>query len=167
MFVSNGTKGIRLAYKSEYNGKREQKVILLMIGDSEKWHYLAVKKLSRLLRGISSNHVGDNYCLECFHSYSTANKLKKHERLCNNHKFCEIEMPTEKDKMLKHSHGQKSLRVPVAYYCDIESLIKKVDACHNNPEQSYTSRISKHEPCRFSIVKKSTLTNIREKKYLL
>ena len=27
------------------------------------WHYLAVKSLSRLLRGIKSNHVGDFYCL--------------------------------------------------------------------------------------------------------
>ena len=108
LFASNGTKDIRLTYKSEYNGKRKEKVILLMIGDSEKWHYLAVKNLSRLFRGISSNHVGDYYCLGCFHSYSTAEKLKKHERLCNNHKFCEIEMPTEKDKMLKYSHGQKS-----------------------------------------------------------
>ena len=136
LFVPNNTKDIRLAYKSEYSGKREEKVILLMIGDSEKWHYLAVKNLPRLLRGISSNHVGDYYCLGCFHSYSTDNKLKKHERLCNNHKFCETEMPPEKDKMLKYSQGQKLLRVPVAYYSDIESLIKKIDTCHNNPEQS-------------------------------
>ena len=98
LFVPNGTKDIRLAYKSKYNVKHENKVILLMIGDGEKWHYLAVKNLPRLFRGISSNHVGDNYCLGCFHSYSTPNKLKKHERLCNNHKFCQIEMPTEKDK---------------------------------------------------------------------
>ena len=75
-----------------------------MIGDDEKWHYLPVKNLPRVLRGISSNHVGDNYCLGCFHSCSTPNKLKKHERLCNNHKFCEIEMSTEKDIILKYSH---------------------------------------------------------------
>ena len=123
LFVPNDTKDIRLAYKSEYNGKRKNKVILLMIGDGEKWHYLAVKNLPRLLRVISSNHKGDHYCLGCFHSYSTADRLKKHERLCNNHKFCEIEMPTGKNKILKYSQGSKSLRVPVAYYCDIESLI--------------------------------------------
>ena len=75
LFVPNGTQDIRLAYKSKYNGKREEKVILLMIGDAEKWHYLAVKNLPRLFRGISSNHKGDHYCLGCFHSYSTAEKL--------------------------------------------------------------------------------------------
>ena len=67
LFVPNCTKDIRLAYKSKYNGKREEKVILLMIGDGEKWHYLAVKNLPRVLRGVSSNHKGDNYCLGCFH----------------------------------------------------------------------------------------------------
>ena len=47
-----------------------------MIPDGEKQHYLAVKSLSALLRGITSNHNGDFYCLNCFHSYSTENRLK-------------------------------------------------------------------------------------------
>ena len=160
MFVPNGTKDIKLAYKSKYNSNREKKVILLMIDDGEKWHYLAVNNLPRLLRGISSNHVVDDYCLGCFHSYRTHNKLKKHEGLCNNHKFCKIEMPTEKDKILKYSHGEKSLRAPVAYYSDTECLSKQIDTCHNSPEQSITARVSKHEPCGFSIVAKSPLTKI-------
>ena len=100
-----------------------------MIGDGEKWHYLAVKTLSRLFRGISSNYDGDKYCLGCFQCYSTSKKLKKHERLCNNHKFCEIEMPTEKNKISKYLPGSKSLRIPFAYYCDTECLIKKIDSC--------------------------------------
>ena len=38
-----------------------------MITDGEKWHYLAVKKLSTLLRGITSKSDGDFYCLNCLH----------------------------------------------------------------------------------------------------
>ena len=56
LFVPNCTKDIRLVYKSKYNGKRKEKAILLIIGDGEKWHYLEVKNLPRLLRRISSNH---------------------------------------------------------------------------------------------------------------
>ena len=37
-------------YKSEQNKTRENKVILLMITDNEKQHYLAVKKLNALLK---------------------------------------------------------------------------------------------------------------------
>ena len=68
-------------YTNQNNFKRENQVILLMITGGKKWHYLAVKRLSALLRGITSNHNGDFYCLKCFHSYSAKSKLKKHERV--------------------------------------------------------------------------------------
>ena len=77
LFVPHNTEKIRLAYKSKHNFKRENQVILLMITDGKKWHYLAVKGLSALLRGITSNHNGDFYCFNCFHSCSTKEKLKK------------------------------------------------------------------------------------------
>ena len=51
-----------------------------MISDGQKWHYLVVKNLSRLLRGITSNHKEDFYCLNCFHSYRTENKLEAHKK---------------------------------------------------------------------------------------
>ena len=90
LFVPYNAENIRLAYKSKHNFKRENQVILLMITDGKKWHYLAVKKLSVLLRGITSNNVGDFYCLNCFHSYSTENKLKKREKVCNDHDYCYV-----------------------------------------------------------------------------
>ena len=51
-----------------------------MISNGENWHYLTVKNLSRLLRGITSNHDEDFYCLNCFHSYRTKNKLEAHKK---------------------------------------------------------------------------------------
>ena len=49
-----------------------------MIPNKEKegWHYLAVKKLSALPRGITSKDDGDFYCLNCLHSFRAENKLK-------------------------------------------------------------------------------------------
>ena len=38
-----------------------------MITDGEKCHYLVQKVC---LRGITSKHEGDFYCLNCFRSYS-------------------------------------------------------------------------------------------------
>ena len=63
-----------------------------MITDSKKWHYLTVKSLSALLRGVTSNNDGD-FCLNCFHSYSTQDKLKKHKKVCENHDYFYLEMP--------------------------------------------------------------------------
>ena len=68
---------MRFAYKSKHNSKRENQVILSMITDGKKWYYLSVKSLSALPRGVTSNHNGDFYCLNSFHSYSTKEKLKK------------------------------------------------------------------------------------------
>ena len=78
LFVPHNTKQIRHAYKSKYNHKPENQVILLMITDGEKWHYLAVKSLPALFRGITSNYNGDFYCLNCYLSYRTEDRLKKH-----------------------------------------------------------------------------------------
>ena len=96
---------INIIYKSQYNCKREEQVVLLMITDNnqentpDKWHYLAVKNMSRLFRGITSNNHGDFCCFGCLHSFRTKYKLKNHERLCNNHKYCEIIMPIEDKKI--------------------------------------------------------------------
>ena len=59
-------KKIRHAYKSKHNLKRENQVVLLIITDGEKWHYLAVKILSTLLKGITSTHDGKFRCLNSF-----------------------------------------------------------------------------------------------------
>ena len=109
-----------------------------MITDGKKWHYLAVKSLSALLRGITSNHDGDFYCLNCFHSYSTKEKLKKHEKVCNNHDYCYVEMPDEHNKMLKYNHAEKLLKAQFMIYTDLECLLEKMHFCQNNLEKSYT-----------------------------
>ena len=85
LYIPCNTKTISVAYRSEYNNNRKKQVILLMITNSKKSHYLAVTNLSALLEGISSNHKEDFYCLNCFNSYTSKNKLKEHEEICNNH----------------------------------------------------------------------------------
>ena len=96
LYVPEGEKTIRHAYKSKYNLKRENQVILLMITDGKKWHYLTVRSLSALLKGITSNHDGDSYCLNCFHSYRTKEALEKHLKVCENKNYCYIEMPKKR-----------------------------------------------------------------------
>ena len=49
LFIPHNTEIIRVAYRSEYNHKRKKQVILLVITDGKKWHYLAVTDLSALL----------------------------------------------------------------------------------------------------------------------
>ena len=76
--------------------------------------------MSRLLRGIISNHVGDFYCLNCFYTYSTENKLKihkKHEKVCNDHAYCYVEMPNEDKENNKIQVRIKVIKSSSYYLC--------------------------------------------------
>ena len=138
LFIPNNTETIRVAYRSEYNHNRKKKVILLMIADGKKWHYLAITNLSALLAKKSSNHDEDFYCLNCFNSYTTKNNLKEHEEICHNHNSCRIEMPKWVEKILKYNPREKSLKAPFAIYLDLECSLKDQPHQNNNLEESYT-----------------------------
>ena len=129
----------------------ENQVILLMITDGKKWHHLAVKSLSALFKGIISKHKSNFYCLNCFHSYTTENKLKKHKKVCENHEYCHVEMLEEDNKILGYNQGEKSMKVPFIIYADLESLLEKMNSSHNNPEKSSTTIMNKHTDSGYSL----------------
>ena len=151
LYVPFYTKKIEIAYKSKYNLTRDNQIILLMISNGKNWHYLAVKSLSRLLRGISSNHNSDYYCLNCFHSYRTENKLNVHKKIWENHDYCNIEMPSPNNNLIKYNQGEESLELPFIIYADLECLLKKIDTCYNNRDLSSTTKINQHIPSGYSI----------------
>ena len=93
LFVPHNTETKRVTYRSAYNHKPKIQVNLLMITDGTKWHYFVITNLSALLQGKSSNHHEDFYCLSCFNSYTSKNKLKEHEEICNNHNSSRTQMP--------------------------------------------------------------------------
>ena len=139
LYVPYDTKQTKQAYISKYNDERDSQVNLLMITDgTTNWHYLAIKNISGLLRGITSNHNGDFYCLNCFHSYTSKRKLKKHKRVCKDHDFCDTIMPDKDNKILKYNPGEESLKVPFIVYADLECFLQKINTCQNNPDKSYT-----------------------------
>ena len=78
--MPHNTRKIHVAYKSKHNLTCDKQVILLMISNGENWHYLTVKNLPGLLRGNTSSHKEDLYCLNCFRSYRTKNKLEAHKK---------------------------------------------------------------------------------------
>ena len=103
LYVPHNTKKIHVAFKSKHNLTREKQVILLMISNGENWHYIVVISLSGLLKGITSSHNEDFYCLHCFCTYTTKNKLEEHKKLCENNKYCHVEMPNEEKKIIKYN----------------------------------------------------------------
>ena len=107
-----------------------------MITDDKKWHYFSVINLLALFKEKLSNRKGDLYCLNCFNSYTSENKLKEHH----------IERPKQAEKILKYIPGEKSLKTTFTMYLDLECLLKKEQSCQNNPKKSYTEEKAIHEP---------------------
>ena len=131
-----------------------------MIIDGKKWHYLAVKNLSPLLKRII--HDEDFYCLNCLHSFRKKSKLRKHKTICKKHNYCYTEKPKEYNNILKNKHGEKFMKVPFIINANLKSLLAKINTCHNNPENSSTTKINKQTAsgyflfihCSFVVTKK-------------
>ena len=115
-----------------------------MISNGGNWHYLVVKSLPGLLKGIASSHNEDFYCLNCFCAYTTKNKLEEHKKICENNKYCHVEMPNEDNKLRKYNQGEKSIKSPFIIYVDLECLLEKMSTCYNNPKELLTTEINKH-----------------------
>ena len=60
-------------------------------------------------------------------------------------------MPEEDNEILKYNHGKKSMTVPSVIYADLESLLEKMNTCHNNPGISSTTKINKHTSSSYSL----------------
>ena len=57
-------------------------------------------------------------CLNCFVNLFTKVKLKRNEKICNDHDYCYVEIPNEYNKILKYNHGEKSMKTPFIIYAD-------------------------------------------------
>ena len=132
-----------------------------------KWRRIASshsKKLSALLRGITSKHHSDFYCLNCIHSFAAENKYESHKKVCENKDFCDIVMPSEDTKILGFNQYKKSDKTPFIIYADLECLIGKIDECKNNLENSSTTKVGEHIPSGFafkSIENKHDVTEVK------
>ena len=104
-----------------------------------------------ILKGITSNHKEDFYCLKCFCAYSAKNKLEEHKKICKNNKYCHVEMPTKDNNTIKYDQGEKSIKLPFVIYADLECLLEKISTCQNNPNESSTTEINKHTPPGYSL----------------
>ena len=121
------------------------------------------KKVSALLRVITSKNNCNFYCLNCLCSFRTNKKLESHKRVFENKTFCNVIMPSEDIKKLEFKQYQKSDKAPFIVYVDLECIIEKTDGCKNNPEFLSTTKVSEHIPLGFSMSTISSFRSIENK----
>ena len=149
---------------SEYIYNRTHNIILLLIERDGVKHYCLVKNSSRLLsKQVSAHKGGTHICFRCLNPFWSHKSLEKHWEYCRNHEAVKINMP-EKGTMLMFKHHERSERVPFIIYADTEALIKEMQNCDPNPQNSYTKKYQKHEPISFSYYIKSFNDNVYKSK---
>ena len=75
-------------------------------------------------------------------------------------------MPFEDIKVLEFNQYQISDKAPFIIYADLECLIEKIDGCKNNPENSFTAKLSGHIPFSFSVSNISPFKRMENKHYV-
>ena len=63
--------------------------------------------------------------------------------------FCNIILGSEEIKTLKLNQYQNPDKAPFIIYADLRCLVEKIDGCENNPENSFTIKVSEHIPSPF------------------
>ena len=143
---------------------RKHNIILLLIERDGVKHYCLVKNSSRLLsKQVSAHKEGTHICFRCLNPFWSHKSLEKHWEYCRNHEAVKINMP-EEGTILKFKHHERSERVPFIIYADTEALIKEMQNCDPNPQNSYTKKYQKHEPISFSYYIKSFDDNVYKSK---
>ena len=84
------------------------------------------------------------YCLNCLYYFRTKNKLQSHKKVCENKYLCNVIMLSEGTEISELNQYQKYDKASFIIYKDLECIIKNTDVCKNNPDNSYTTKVSKH-----------------------
>ena len=84
------------------------------------------KTINLIKKNLINNHNSDFYCLNCHHSFITK-KLESHKKVRANKDFCNINMPSEDNKILKLNQYKKSNKALFLIYADIECITGKID----------------------------------------
>ena len=133
-------------YICRKSGDYHRVVNLMIIGDDDKKHYVAIKSLGRLLsKRNSKQNPTQHFCTNCLQGFSDITSRDKHYTYCRSNKSVRIEMPT-KNPIVEYSNGQHQFKVPFIMYADYESILEPIQGASNNPNQSSTRGVNLHTP---------------------
>ena len=96
----------RQTYICRKGSNYEHTINLMLITESNRKHYVAIKSLSRLLSSQNTKHKGKEYfCMSCLQGFKEESSRDKHAGYCKDNESVRIEMPHKKP-VVEYSDGQ-------------------------------------------------------------
>ena len=98
----------------------------MLISEGNKWHYSAIKSLSRLFSSSNSKHKGKQYfCNNWLQGFTQELSRDGHYSYCIDNETVRVEMPG-KGSTVEFYDGQNQFKVPFMMYADFESILMQI-----------------------------------------
>jgi len=128
-YINDNNKNIFPYLTYAQNEKRQYHINLLLLQDNEKTHYVIIKNLGKLVsHQINKDGHKKFICERCFHCTSSSQLLIQHYEFCDYYQKYEKAipiLPKENKNILKFKNIKNTVNVPLVYYTDFESIIRK------------------------------------------
>ena len=133
-------------YICSKGGNHERIINLMIICESNRKHYVAIKSSSRLLSSKNTKHKRKEYfCNNCLQRFKEESSRNEHTAYCIDNESVKVEMP-HKNPIVQYSDGQFQFKVPFITYADFESILEPIQGPGNNPTISSMRGINNHVP---------------------
>ena len=133
---------IYIYQKSNYRRNRE--INLLLISEDDRWHYAAIKSLSRLLASRNSKHHGKQYfCTNCLQGFKLESSRDEHYGYCIDNETVRVEM-LKKGSVVEFYNGQNQFKVPFMMYVGFEVILRPIQGSIPDPSEPYTKEVNRH-----------------------
>ena len=133
-------KGHRVQLVEGWMGPQE--INLMLISKDDRWHYAAIKSLSRLLTSRNSKHHGKQYfCTNCLQGFTLELSRDEHYSYCIDNKTVRVEMPS-KGSAVEFYDGQNQFKVPFMMYADFESILMPIQGPAPDLNKPYINNVN-------------------------
>ena len=130
------------------------RINLMITKQGENTHYSCVKRLTALLYDQNRHNESNHFCERCLHGYKKKDLLERRKPECKGllKSPARTEMSKEGENYMSFKNFYKQMKVPYTVYADFECVLEKIDGCEPSPDESFTVKTEKHEPCVFSYI---------------
>ena len=147
-------KDIHICQNSDH--KTDHEINLMLISEDDRWHYTAIKSLSRLLTSRHSKRHGQQYfCTNCLQGFKLELSRDEHYDYCIDSETVRVEMP-KKGSTVKFYDGQNQFRAPFMMYADFEAILNPIQRPSPDPGEPYIKEVNQHIPSGFCVYGKFT-----------
>lgn len=134
--------------------------LLLITNDEGNSHYCWIRDFSRLVsQQVTCRNGVKSFCDGCLNYFKSEQHLLKHLRHDCNYVYTKLpstDLVTDKmgrlapENILRFQNFQRQLQVPFVVYADFETLLKPIDTCQPDPQNSFTISTCEHQPYSFA-----------------